>query len=76
MSQETKCRNCGSTGVLILDQGSLAPFFMSRVHGIHADSFGYYLDSAILITASSLKNIIGRSLRRLMAINIPMNSLL
>ncbi|MDD2897396.1 MAG: class I SAM-dependent methyltransferase [Desulfuromonadaceae bacterium] len=32
------CRNCGSTNVLILHQGCIAPFFLKRVHSLQMSS--------------------------------------
>lgn len=42
-----ECRNCGSHNTLILNQGTIAPFFLKRVHSIQLMSLGEQINQKL-----------------------------
>lgn len=53
------CRNCGSSSVIEVDQGFLAPFFAKRVHGIDVSMFGDDLRRAVDAHENVFKRTVG-----------------
>ena len=43
----SECRNCGSHNTLILNQGTIAPFFLKRVHNIRLMSLGKQINQEL-----------------------------
>jgi Methyltransferase domain len=54
------CRSCRSPGVITSSQGTLYPFFVKRVYGLHIHSLGEAISARIDNTKDTKKKLLGK----------------